>query len=228
MLWNAATTWWIWNATAGGAVFAILANALQMSVIFGSFRWVKRRVGGILPYLYLAAAWMAWERFYLTSAEISWPWLVMGNAFAESTSLVQWYSVLGTLGGSLWVWASNLSLFGLMVALSDGRMARWTGKARVVAFVMPVLVLFGPMVWSACLKFEEDGTPLKVVIGQPNYDPYEKFGTMNPRWCLRRRRLHRPCTWTGCGSMRPCSASRRFCSGIPRLQLFLAPAPMNR
>lgn len=176
--WNAATTWWIWNATAGGAVFAILANALQMSVIFGSFRWVKRRVGGILPYLYLAAAWMAWERFYLTSAEISWPWLVMGNAFAESTSLVQWYSVLGTLGGSLWVWASNLSLFGLMVALSDGRMARWTGKARVVAFVMPVVVLFGPMVWSACLKFEEEGTPLKVVIGQPNYNPYEKFESL--------------------------------------------------
>ncbi len=178
VLWNAATTWWIWNATAGGAVFAILANALQMSAIFGSFRWVKRRVSGVLPYLYLAAAWMAWERFYLTIAQISWPWLVLGNAFAETTSLVQWYSVLGTLGGSLWVWASNLSLFGLMVALSDGRMVRWTGMARVSAFVMPVAVLLGPMVWSACLPFEEEGTPLKVVIGQPNYDPYEKFESL--------------------------------------------------
>ena len=178
VFWNAATTWWVWNATAGGAVFAILANALQMSAIFGSFRWVKRRVSGVLPYIYLAAAWMAWERFYLTSAEISWPWLVLGNAFAESTSLVQWYSVLGTLGGSLWVWVSNLSLFGLMVALSDGRMARWTAKARVAVLTAPVLVLFGPMVWSACLKFEEEGTPLKVVIGQPNYDPYEKFESL--------------------------------------------------
>ena len=178
VLWNAATTWWIWNATAGGAVFAILANALQMSAIFGSFRWVKRRVAGVLPYIYLAAAWMAWERFYLTIAEISWPWLVLGNAFAQTTSLVQWYSVLGTLGGSLWVWASNLSLFGLMVALSDGRMARWTSKARVGVLVAPVVALFGPMVWSACLKFREEGTPLKVVIGQPNYDPYEKFESL--------------------------------------------------
>ena len=178
VLWNAVTTWWIWNATPGGAVFAILANALQMSVIFGSFRWVKKRTAGVLPYLYLAVAWMAWERFYLTSAQISWPWLVLGNAFADTTSLVQWYSVLGTLGGSLWVWVTNLSLFGLMVALSDGRMARWNAKARMAAFGGAVVVLFGPMIWSVCLHPETEGTPLRVVIGQPNYDPYEKFESL--------------------------------------------------
>ena len=178
VLWNAVTTWWVGGATVGGAVFAILANALQMSVVFGSFRWVRRKVGGVLPYIYLAAAWLAWERFYLTSAQISWPWLVLGNAFAESTGLVQWYSVLGTLGGSLWVWASNLSLFGIMVALSDGRVAGWNGKARAAALAGAVAAVFGPMVWSACLSFEEEGTPLRVVIGQPNLDPYEKFESL--------------------------------------------------
>ena len=177
--WNAVTTWWVAGATVGGAVFAILANALQMSVIFGSFRWVKRRLQGILPYLYLAAAWMAWERFYLTSAQISWPWLVLGNAFAESTGLIQWYSVLGTLGGSLWVWASNLALFGLMVALSDGRMAFWNAKARISAFAGTIVVLLGPMLWSLCLKPAPGGETLKVVIGQPNYDPYEKFESLS-------------------------------------------------
>ena len=111
VLWNAVTTWWVGGATVGGAVFAILANALQMSLVFGSFRWVKRRLGGVLPYLYLAAAWIAWERFYLTSAQISWPWLVLGNAFADTTSLVQWYSVLGTLGGSLWVSITIIILY---------------------------------------------------------------------------------------------------------------------
>ena len=179
VLWNVVTTWWVGKATVGGAVFAVLANALQMSVIFGSFRWVKRRSSGALPYLYLAAAWIAWERFYLTSAQISWPWLVLGNAFADTTGLVQWYSVLGTLGGSLWVWTANLALFGMMVALSDGRMARWNGKARTAAIAGTVLALFGPMVWSACLRFQEEGTPLKVVIGQPNLDPYEKFESLD-------------------------------------------------
>ena len=178
VLWNAATTWWIWNATPAGGVFAILANALQMSVVFGSFRWVKRRMGGALPYIYLVAAWIAWERWYLTWAQISWPWLVLGNAFADTTALVQWYSVLGTLGGSLWVWVANLSIFGLMVALSDGRMARWTAAARAGVFVAAPLAFFGPMLWSACLHPQREGEPLKVVIGQPNYDPYEKRGAV--------------------------------------------------
>ena len=61
VLWNAVTTWWVWNATPGGAVFAILANALQMSVVWGSFRFVRRRMDGVLPYVFLAAAWIAWE-----------------------------------------------------------------------------------------------------------------------------------------------------------------------
>ena len=179
VLWNAATTWWVGGATVGGAVFAILANALQMSVIFGSFRWVKRRTAGSLPYLYLAAAWLAWERYYLTIAQISWPWLVLGNAFADTTSLVQWYSVLGTLGGSLWVWVSNLALFGLMVALSDGRLARWTSQARGSAFAGVFLALFGPMLASGFFRAKPSEGSLKVVIGQPNYDPYEKFESLS-------------------------------------------------
>ena len=178
VLWNAVTTWWVGCATVGGAIFAILANALQMSVVFGGFRWVKRRAGGMMPYIFLAAAWIAWERFYLTSAQISWPWLVLGNAFADTVSLVQWYSVLGTLGGSLWIWLANLSLFGLMVALSDGRMAYWNGKARVAALLGTVAVFFGPMIWSACTRFDEKGPSLAVVIGQPNLDPYEKFESL--------------------------------------------------
>ena len=180
VLWNAVTTWWVAGATVGGAVFAILANAIQMSVVFGSFRLVKRRTGGVLPYIYLAAAWLAWEKYYLSVAEISWPWLVLGNAFAETPGLVQWYSVLGHLGGSLWVLAANLAIFGIMVALSDGRVSAWNMKARAGALAGAALVFFGPMIWSSCLRWEDpsDAPSLKVMAGQPNLDPYEKFGSL--------------------------------------------------
>ena len=180
VLWNAATTFWVCNATVGGGIFAVLANALQMSLVFGLFRWVKRRLGGIVPYLFLAAAWIAWEKYYLTVAQISWPWLVLGNAFARTTGLVQWYEYLGTLGGSLWAWASNLAVFGTMVALSDGRVARWNGKARAAAVTGLVLVLFGPMVWSVVIArgLEFPSEKVQVVVAQPNIDPYNKFGGM--------------------------------------------------
>ena len=179
--WNFATTFWVCNATVGGGIFAALANALQMSLVFGLFRWVKRRTGGAVPYLFLAAAWIAWEKYDLTVAQISWPWLVLGNAFAGTTSLVQWYEYTGALGGSLWVWTVSLAVFGLMVALSDGRFfTRWNGKARIAAVSGLVLALLGPMVVSRVVgsRYEEEGEPLQVVIGQPNFDPYNKFGGM--------------------------------------------------
>ncbi len=183
--WNFVTTFWVCNATVGGGIFAALANALQMSLVFGAFRWVKRRMKqpSAVPYLFLAAAWIAWEKYYLTVAQISWPWLVLGNAFAGTVRLVQWYEVTGALGGSLWIWASSLSVFGLMVALSDGRFfGRWNGKARIASLLGTVLVLFGPMVWSAILwnRYEEVSEgEIPVVIAQPNFDPYNKFGGMS-------------------------------------------------
>ena len=33
VLWNALTTFWVCNATVGGGIFAVLANALQMCLI---------------------------------------------------------------------------------------------------------------------------------------------------------------------------------------------------
>ena len=124
VLWNAITTFWVCNATVGGGIFAVLANALQMSLVFGLFRLSKKKFRGSLPYIFLAVAWIAWERFYF-DAEISWPWLVLGNAFGRSIWAVQWYEFSGSLGGSLWIWACNLGLFGLLVSLSDGRAFTW-------------------------------------------------------------------------------------------------------
>ena len=180
LLWNAVTTWWVANATVGGAIFAIVANAFQMSLIFGLFRWSRRRFkGGVLPYLLLAAAWLAWEKYYLTIAEISWPWLVLGNSFATTTGLIQWYSVTGHLGGSLWIWASNLAVFGLLVSLVDGKFKLWNPKARAAAVAGAAIAVFGPMIWSISIpRKPAEGEDIKVVMIQPNLDPYEKPSTL--------------------------------------------------
>jgi len=181
LAWNLVTTFWVCNATFAGGLFASAANALQMSLVFGLFRWVKRRTRGSVPYLFLAAAWIAWEKYYLTVAQISWPWLVLGNAFAGTTGLVQWYEWTGTLGGSLWVWTVNLAVFGILVALSDGSWMRWRGRARGAAVLGTVLALFAPMALSAFLgaRVDDAGEPLQVVVAQPNIDPYHKFGGMS-------------------------------------------------
>ena len=182
VLWNAFTTFWVCNATVGGGIFAILANALQMAVIFALFRWFKRRTKGILPYIFLAAAWIAWEHFYF-DAEISWPWLVLGNSFARSVKSIQWYEFTGTLGGSLWIWTMNIFLFSIMAALSDGRAFRWNIKAKIAAYGGYAVLLAGPFVVSHVMfdRYEEKHDPVSVVVLQPNIDPYDKFGGMTQK-----------------------------------------------
>ncbi len=183
VLWNAATTFWVCNATIGGGLFAIFANALQMSLVFGLFRMSRKRFSGALPYIFLMVTWIAWERFYF-DAEISWPWLVLGNSFARTTWAIQWYEFTGSLGGSLWIWVSNLSLFGLMTSMSSGRWGEWNIKARIAAITGILALFIIPPVVSSSIgnqyqdSMNDSGRQLEVLIIQPNIDPYNKFQAM--------------------------------------------------
>jgi apolipoprotein N-acyltransferase len=183
VLWNAITTFWVCNATVGGGLFAIFANAFQMSLVFGLFRLSRKKFSGSLPYIFLAVAWIAWERFYF-DAEISWPWLVLGNAFARTTWAIQWYEFTGSLGGSLWVWACNLGIFGFMASLSDGSWACYNNKARIAAISAFTAIIAIPIISSAVIKDRyagamDEGESLPVLIVQPNIDPYNKFQAMS-------------------------------------------------
>lgn len=179
VLWNAITTFWVCNATVGGGIFAVLANSLQMSTIFGLFRLSKKKFTGTLPYIFLMVTWIAWERFYF-DAEISWPWLVLGNSFARTTWAIQWYEFTGSLGGSLWIWISNLGIFGLLVSLSDGSWSAWNMKAKSAAVIGMAALLIAPPVISGVIGKEYKDSMhaeemLDVLIVQPNIDPYNKF-----------------------------------------------------
>ncbi|MCQ2158609.1 MAG: apolipoprotein N-acyltransferase [Bacteroidales bacterium] len=185
LAWNLATTWWVCKATVGGGLFASFFNALQMALVFWLFTLGRKHFNGALPYIFLAAAWIAWERWYMVSAEISWPWLTLGNAFARSTRLVQWYDITGVLGGSLWIWAVNLGVFALMTALSDGRWWNWTSKGRIAFATGLSLVLVGPVVFSEvryCNYSEKsEAGSLDVCMAQSNFDPWQKLKSVSQR-----------------------------------------------
>ena len=183
VLWNAITTFWVCNATVAGGLFAVFANAFQMSLIFGLFRLSKKKFTGALPYIFLMVAWIAWERFYF-DAEISWPWLVLGNSFAQSTGSIQWYEYTGALGGSLWIWACNLGIFGLMVSLSNGDWFRYNWKAKSVIFCGLIAIFVAPFIASSQIgkKYNDSmqsDQQLEVLIIQPNIDPYNKFEALS-------------------------------------------------
>ena len=174
IVWNALTVFWISYSTLVGGILAILANAFQLFAIFAVFRRVKRwflRKGkpDFFAYIFLAALWIAWEFFYF-DAEISFPWLVLGNGFATNVSLVQWYEATGILGGSLWIWVLNL----LFYYGFKGKLRGWRSLATIITLAVPIifsLVRF--------YTYKEPEQPVEVVVVQPNIDPWhEKFSSM--------------------------------------------------
>lgn len=172
LIWNTATTWWIYNATAIGVVIAILINTMMWSLVMWLFHVVKRRMGMQIGYFSLILFWITWEYFY-HNAEISWPWLSLGNGFAYHIRLIQWYEYTGILGGSLWALMINVLIYNLIRGYLNELPLR-----RIAAQLMVTVVLImGPIVLSLVIfyDYEETPDPVTVVVIQPNIDPYEKF-----------------------------------------------------
>jgi apolipoprotein N-acyltransferase len=172
LIWNTATVWWIYNATAVGVVAAILIDTFMWSVVVWLFHLVKRKLGSHSGYFSLILFWTAWEYFY-HNAEISFPWLTLGNGFAYNIRLIQWYEYTGVMGGSVWVLLVNILLYNLL----KGYMAELPGRRLLAQFVLIVVIIAGPVAISLVrfTTYQEKPDPKTVVVIQPNIDPYEKF-----------------------------------------------------
>ena len=172
IVWNTITTYWIWYATQAGAVAAIILNSLQMAIIFRIFRWSRKRSATLLPYLLFAFLWCGWEHFYQTW-QVTWPWLTLGNGFADSIKHIQWYEVTGTIGGSLWILLVNILLFRAVTRVIERRRSRWFAIAALALAVIPSVISH---IRFYTYKTESPVTK-QVTILQPNIDPYgDKFG----------------------------------------------------
>ncbi len=172
VLWNILTTYWVANTAFVAAFVAILLNALFMCVPFLLFHQTKKVLNPRFGYLALAFFWMAFEYGHLRW-EISWPWLTLGNSFAQFPSWVQWYEYTGVFGGTFWILLTNI--FGIQMLES-----RYYDRTRVFnsLLVKSILLVTVPLAVSFYMytTHEEKGVAKEVVIIQPNYEPhYEKF-----------------------------------------------------
>lgn len=183
LVWNLATTWWLFHVSEflGTRLFTLIGpnvgNVLVMSVPWLLFRIARRGLGGTGARWALVVFWLAFERFHM-HWDLSWPWLTLGNVFAGDIAWVQWYEVTGHLGGSIWVWLSNLALLGVALGEPTGKPRR-IGPRTLTAVAVIAVPLLGSMI--RYFTFTEAGEPVDVVVVQPNIDPYkEKFGAVDP------------------------------------------------
>ena len=170
-IWNILTTFWVLNTSFMPGIVANVVNALLMSVPWLCFYIIYRRSDSRWTFLSLISFYTAFEYLHM-SWELSWPWLSLGNFFADSIAFIQWYEWTGFYGGAMWIWALNIYIFfalnegGSIVNIPKGK---WIRMAAI--FLMPVAIS-----WLMYNLHEERGDSIDVCIVQPNYEPhYEKF-----------------------------------------------------
>ena len=174
LIWNALTTWWIYNSTDVGSFVAIGLNSLFMAVVWLLFHVTKKKLGMAAGYFSLFCYVVAFEYLHL-SWEISWPWLTIGNVFATHPDYVQWYEFTGVLGGTIWVLAANIFFFVIAKNIfTKDLLSQLRRINSMVALVIAFVLLSAPLIFSTWLydRHENKGHPVNVVVVQPNIDPY--------------------------------------------------------
>lgn len=172
-IWNAGTTWWIWNSTAAGATGAIVANSLLMTIPLLGYHVFHNKFSRPIALSAFVLFWMTFEYIHL-NWQLSWPWLTLGNVFASSPGWVQWYELTGTSGGTLWILLVNVLVYQL---IKNRKTA--TQHRNIKYAVLSLIILTVPFFISILISKSYDNNQpatTNVIVVQPNVDPYnEKF-----------------------------------------------------
>lgn len=170
-IWNICTTWWIMHATWGGAVMAIVTNSFLMSLVWWLGHIACRQFKSNLGYISLLVFWISFEYLHL-HWDIEWPWLQLGNGFANTIKIVQWYEYTGVFGGTLWVLLMNVLLFSLLKRFQE----KTSIRKRFFAFLLVTICWLIPVGISLNMyaSYKEIQNPRNITIVQPNIDPYSE------------------------------------------------------
>lgn len=180
-IWNIVTTGWLYGSknpdgshSLLAVVIPVIINSLLYSFIFQLYHWYKNVQGTYFGLVFFIAIWMGFEKFHM-SWEFTWPWLNLGNAFADYPKLIQWYDTLGATGGSFWILIINVYAFYTLRIWEAGR------KQKSLIINLGILlggILF-PMLISVIKYQNFDEKPVgtvNVLLLQPDLDPYnEKY-----------------------------------------------------
>lgn len=177
MIWNIITTGWLYGSknpdgtnSIPAVVLPVFANSLLYALVFLAYHWYKRLQGTYWGLTFLVVFWMGFEKFHL-SWEFTWPWLNLGNVFADYPKLIQWYDTLGATGGSFWILLINIFAFYTIRIWEAGRDRSALIKNLSILFsgiFVPILI--------SVIKYnsvnEKPIGQINVLLLQPDLDPY--------------------------------------------------------
>jgi apolipoprotein N-acyltransferase len=183
-VWNTAIIYWVINSLMAvmPVPMAVLVSiipfglgSLLMAAAFWLYYQLRLQATRTIGYAGLICFWIAYEYLH-QSWELAFPWMNLGNGFANSHYFIQWYEYTGVYGGTLWILVCNILAFETYQAYRAGELR----KSKLAAFTVGTVLL--PMLISLGIYFSytEKENPANMVVVQPNIDPYDKFGSLAP------------------------------------------------
>lgn len=181
LIWNIVTTGWLYNAlnpdgshSLMAVIFPVLFNSSIMSITFLIYHKYKNAAGTYFGLVFFVVIWMSMEQLVLTW-QFSWPWLNLGNAFADYPKIIQWYDTFGATGGTFWILIINVFAFYTIRIWEAGRKPKNLYKNLVILSAL----IFIPILISFVKYNNFNQKPIgevNVVLLQPDLDPYnEKY-----------------------------------------------------
>lgn len=173
VLWNIIGTYWLTMASAIAGVAAIFANAAIMIIpLIIIRRFLSSLKQPLLISALSAATWVSYE-FLHHNWDLSWPWLTLGNAWANQVSLIQYISITGHLGISFWV-----------ILTASLAYIAWRSQVRSTALLAIGSLLLFPSISVTMFMLSNDGVDsnsetTRVAVVQPNHDSYQRYGGMS-------------------------------------------------
>ena len=185
-IWNTLCIYWVYNSLKIiGPITAIpislipysLGPLLMSSACWLYFRFRVATNKRWLGLIGLVCFWIAYEYLHQSWA-LAFPWMTLGNGFAVSHQLIQWYEYTGVYGGTIWIWLVNILIFLIYTGLREGQ-NRTLRLTLISAFVVALAAPIGFSLYRYN-SYTEPVDPSNIVIAQPNIDPYAKESTMPP------------------------------------------------
>ncbi len=175
-LWNLGVTWWLFYASIEGGLLAIICNPIFMTILFTAWYNLKKRINKPWAIWLFIPLWLGYEYGH-TIWDLSWSWLILGNAFSNTPNWIQWYEYTGTSGGSLWVLIVNILIYQIL----KSNTFNFKEISRPITLIITPIV-FSYLIFhfntnnSAQSETKKNIETYKTLLVQPNVDPYnEKF-----------------------------------------------------
>ncbi len=176
-----------------GGIFTIILHCLTLQIpvfvfyfILKQFRKIKLEIFSLILFPFIFTAY----EFLMSVTEVSFPWLITGNAFSNNLEKIQFAEITGVYGVSFWALCLSTLLYFLFINLNITIKNRFESTphkkpsfipAIILAFLFTFL-LISPNLYTIFSKSKElyskneNSDTLKVGIIQPNIDPWEKWG----------------------------------------------------